>query len=140
MDKIKLRLTRRALWSDVTCGEITLPTGQNLYTLERPWLNNEPFVSCIPDGEYTCARFNSPNHGPTFQVMGVPDRTLILFHVANFVHELQGCIALGDRRGVDSAIPCVWGSRLAIAQFENTLIGVDKFTLEIVSGVIEKFQ
>ena len=42
-----------------------------LCTLENPWLDNEPYVSCIPKGNYKCHRVDSPRYGDTFQVMNV---------------------------------------------------------------------
>ena len=136
MNDIALTLTRHAQWPDVTCGILTLPTGQAFYTLERPWRNNKVDLSCIPTGRYTCKRYNSPTHGPTFMVMGVPGRTLILFHVANFVHELKGCIALGLRRGIDNSIPCVRESGPAIVQFKKALEGGDEFQLVITGATL----
>lgn len=84
-----------------TNGILTMPSGREFYTLEPPWRNNKPFVSCIPDGAYLIESWESPTHGKCYIVSGGTvgktegNRTYILFHPANKVHELQGCIALG---------------------------------------------
>lgn len=66
-------------------------------TMEREWLQNQSNISCIPLGEnYTCVPFNSPKHGPCYQIQAVPYRDNIEIHVANIQLDLLGCIALGE--------------------------------------------
>ncbi|RKZ67308.1 MAG: hypothetical protein DRQ48_09910, partial [Gammaproteobacteria bacterium] len=55
----------------------------SFYTIERPWLDNEENISCIPTGVYTCKRTMSPKFGLVYEIMDVEDRTHILFHAAN---------------------------------------------------------
>lgn len=84
-----------------TNGILTMPSGREFYTLECPWRNNRPFESCIPDGAYLIEPWHSPTHGDCYIVSGGTVgktegvRTYILFHAANKVRQLQGCIALG---------------------------------------------
>lgn len=90
-----------------------------VYTVEPPWKNNEPFVSCVPDGFYKVFPHNSPRFGETYILenrgLGVglyegwevefdgPEdgrvRWGILIHVANAPSQLAGCIAPGLDRG-----------------------------------------
>ena len=49
-------------------------------TLELPWKNNERQISCIPKGEYTVEKFNSPTFGNVFLFEDVPDRDMIEMH------------------------------------------------------------
>lgn len=72
-------------------------------TLELPWKNNEPQISCIPDGIYLCkwTRSNrlskvSGHDVYTYEIMNVPGRAGIRIHSANYFFQLLGCIALGD--------------------------------------------
>lgn len=64
------------------------------FTIELPWRDNLPHVSCIPEGSYPLVkRFNDKrkNH---LLVQQVPGRSLILIHPANNAEkQLQGCIA-----------------------------------------------
>ena len=46
-----IRITRFAHTPMGTFGSFWV-LGKQLYTCERPWLDNAPFVSCIPEGEY----------------------------------------------------------------------------------------
>lgn len=64
-------------------------------TLERPWLDNQHDVSCIPEGTYQCIPHNSQAHPNTWEIMGVPDRTAILIHEANTIADLLGCVGVG---------------------------------------------
>ncbi|MBU8883053.1 hypothetical protein KSK37_08165 [Kaistella sp. DKR-2] len=63
-------------------------------TVELPWQDNRPRVSCIPEGKYRLRRRLSPRFKEHFEVMDVKDRKYILFHAANDAgKELRGCIA-----------------------------------------------
>lgn len=94
----------RTPFDDHVSGLLTTPEGRELYTLERPWRSNQPFVSCIPDGTYIIEPYDSPKFGKVYIVSGgtvnrFPSphhvRSGILFHPANKVNELEGCIAPG---------------------------------------------
>ena len=63
-------------------------------TIELPWKMNEKKVSCIPEGKYFIRKRYSAQFKWHLEVVGVPQRSLILFHPANnALHELHGCIA-----------------------------------------------
>lgn len=66
-------------------------------TLELPWLNNNKRVSCIPAGKYKAIKHVSPKFGNCLWLKNVPNRSEILIHPANYVHQLLGCIALGSK-------------------------------------------
>lgn len=78
-----------------------------LYTVERPWLDNTPRWSCIPEGEYVCKprRYNRGGYD-AIHVTNVPNRSYILMHKGNTMHDLEGCIAVGTNLG---SINGVWG-------------------------------
>ena len=99
----------------VTLERIPLPTQVNgvliadngistirLHTLELPWKNNQPFISCIPTGHYLMSPWVSPKFGKCYIIEGgtvgktFGQRTHCLFHAANWVGQLNGCIAVGD--------------------------------------------
>jgi hypothetical protein len=112
----QLILTRFCYGDQGTFGRLVLPSGICLFTVERPWLDNRPSISCIPEGRYEMRPRNFFRGGyGTFEIQNVPDRTHILLHVANRPHEVEGCIGLGvalSPRG-DAVIK----SRKAFAQF-----------------------
>ena len=126
-----MRLTRYAYLDNGTyswfeCGEV------RLYTIERPWINNEAGISCIPIGEYECKprRFYSGGYD-AIEVRDVPGRTHILFHVANFPHQVKGCLGVNSSIGPYSEGLRGFDSRKAFDLF--MLEYGDGFDLEIVN-------
>jgi hypothetical protein len=124
-------LLARFAWSEFGCfGEIAVD-GQRLYTVERPWLQNLPSVSCIPLGKYTCKprRYNRGGY-PAVEVCDVPGRTHILWHKGNTMHDLAGCIAVTSRLGTLKGIWAGLDSGTAFALFMEHY-GRQEFELEI---------
>lgn len=103
------------------------------YTIECPWKNNEPFVSCVPVGKYKVKLGTFPKHGTKYEITGVPGRTAILFHVANSVKDIQGCVGLGTSTIFSGHNPIILNSRVSIQQFMDSLIGINAFDIEIVA-------
>lgn len=83
-----------------TAGEIILPDGKKIVTLERPWLDNKPYVSCIPEGEYIVRRDHTGRHR-YHAIDDVAGRSDIEIHPANRVEQLLGCIAPALHFNVD---------------------------------------
>ncbi|MDR6301820.1 DUF5675 family protein [Mesonia maritima] len=80
------------------------------HCIELPWKNNKRSHSCIPEGKYRLKLRYSPKFKWHFHVLGVPNRSFILFHPANnALRELRGCIApvkrlSGPGKGLDSRV------------------------------------
>lgn len=75
-------------------GELYLEGERLCYTIELPWLDNQPNRSCIPEGSYALRKRWSPKYRWHLEVTGVKGRSLILIHPANdALRELRGCIA-----------------------------------------------
>ena len=74
-----------------TAGCIELEDGSFISTLERPWLNNQVGISCIPEGEYEVHRDLTGRH-TWFSIKDVQDRTFIEMHEGHKVQHSQGCI------------------------------------------------
>jgi len=114
---------------DGTFGVFILPDGVICNTIELPWRDNQPDISCIPCGEYECEMVNSPSKGNVYQVKDVPDRTHILIHSGNFAGDkakgkrtdLQGCISPGMRMGFLDGQQVVLASRIAINKINKKL-------------------
>jgi hypothetical protein len=111
-----IEITRFALLPDRTLGKAVY--GEHVFwTIEKPWKDNQPFISCIPEGYYRLGRRNSPRFGPNdWEVLEVPNRTHILLHVANTADDVVGCIGLGSSVWAD--LGGVGSSRKAMNQFE----------------------
>ncbi|HHP0469564.1 TPA: DUF5675 family protein [Vibrio harveyi] len=133
----KLTLITKGL-SNGTYGELFMNGERLCYTVEREWNNNNPSISCVPAGTYTLKRHESPRFGECFAleaptlgvtVYGPSVRTHCLMHVANFPHQLEGCIAPGTALHSDK-----WGvanSKVAMSALLETLTD-DEYELEIV--------
>jgi len=78
-----------------TIGQATYGDFQ-CFTIERPWLQNKSFVSCIPPNIYKCKKITSPSNGECFEILDVPNRTDIQGHIANYVRNVVGCVGFGD--------------------------------------------
>lgn len=100
------------------------------YTVEKPWANNEPRVSCIPPGNYSLERHISPKFGDCAIIYGgtvskFPDvnytRNLILIHPANRSSDLEGCIGLGNKFGELGGYRAVLNSRNTVRNFISRL-------------------
>ena len=101
------------------------------FTVERPWANNAERISCIPEGTYRCQRGVFPKFKETFQVMDVPGRSAILFHIGNTMVDFEGCIGVGTELGYVNECWGVTNSRTAYARFMEALKGEATFALEI---------
>lgn len=95
-----ITVVRKADQTKETIGHMTAvnETGANmtLCTLERPWLNNQQGVSCIPSGTYSWSKV-APSHIPYPHILlsGMPDREGVCIHVGNYVTNSEGCILVG---------------------------------------------
>jgi hypothetical protein len=112
-------------------------------TVEEENLGNKANVSCIPAGlDYLCQRTTYHTGGyETFEITGVPNRTRILWHVANTEEDVEGCVGPGKSLGIvnrkdeDSGIVipklAVLASKDAFADFMAYFAGVDEWTLRV---------
>ena len=89
-----LRLHRFCLAEMGTFGVMRVG-GEKFYTVERPWLDNQPFDSCIPEGVWPLRRSHFHRGGYETFAVTVPGRTHILFHIANVPEDVHGCIGIG---------------------------------------------
>ena len=100
--------------------------------IERPWLDNLPYESCIPTGTYTLLPWNSPRYGEVYIFVGGSvgltegdgDRFACLIHPANYPRQLQGCLALGKTHSEyyeKEKSEAVWSSKDALSDFRETM-------------------
>lgn len=83
-----------------TLGELQIYLGKSKIfeckTLELPWNNNSPQISCIPKGSYRVKPYTSPSKGDVYLLVDVPGRDMIEIHVGNYHTDIQGCILVGE--------------------------------------------
>jgi hypothetical protein len=143
-------LKRDPVWKKThTMGLITVQDFDlRIHTIERPWLDNKPFESCVPAGRYSLQPFVRPDGTQTYalfsatrgvfvdpnDVPNVPHRTrnLILIHPGNRVADIVGCIAPGMTRTENT----VGNSRVAFRTLMDALDREDgeEHTLIITRG------
>ena len=127
--EMELLLERFCYHPEGTLGVLTVG-GVEFYTVERPWEENLPRISCIPEGEYAMKRRKSPKFGWSWEVKNVPNRTYILFHSANFPDELQGCIAPGM---------ALMSDRIAVARSRDAMKELEELTHEKECSLVIEF-
>ena len=138
MEKVILERFCHASYGEF--GDLILPSGETLATVEQPWIQNLPNISCIPIGTYLCKpRFYNRGGYEAVEVTEVEGRSHILFHVGNFVSNSRGCILLNERHGAmtDGTLRGV-NSRKVFNHFMSNM-GKEPFSLVIKnknSGVL----
>lgn len=91
---MKLILKRHSYHPLCTLGWLFIGA-ERFATVEKPWINNEPFKSCIPEGDYKLARYSSEKFPNVFEIKDVPNRSYILIHIGNSADDVAGCVAVG---------------------------------------------
>ena len=114
-----------------------MSTSDNTYhIIERPWVNNQRNVSCIPAGDYI-ARFMprsaSGRYKNVFHLQPVQGRSGILIHNGNLVDHSRGCLIIGRRRGVLAGKAAVLNSKSALLSLVDEM-EQSKFLLKIVGN------
>ncbi len=140
---MKLELIRDIYHEDYTAGRLIADGEIVCFTLECPWLNNEPSISCVPDGVYRLEPYKRPNGDHVWILLNkgcctsadelhgdVLTRWGILIHSGTTVKDTQGCILPGIGRSTD--YDKVWNSRKAMELLRQ------KFATEMATdGYIE---
>lgn len=86
----------RVILEDRTKGIIFDLKGKSYNTIELPWRDNKPRVSCIPDGIYDFVREYSPNKDRiVIEIKGIEGRSEIQIHAGTKTDHVKGCIGIG---------------------------------------------
>lgn len=146
---MKIKMLRYGSTPMGTFGELKLYDGDmcvlTCYTVEREWLDNKPFESCIAADSYTVIPFNSPSRGQVYAIVGgtVSEqkqdgfaRYACLFHTANTIQDVVGCVGLGRALGFVGGLWAVTSSSATMKEFESRLKESNDLThtLDIVWG------
>lgn len=128
-----LTIKRVSYLPEGTFGVIMQDNVPFALTGELPWLNNLPQKSCIPCGKYICKRVISPKFGDTFEIVGVPGRSNILFHKGNVPKkDSKGCVLIGEQFEMMGLNVAVIASGKGYQEFMDRMKDVSGFELEIV--------
>lgn len=115
-------------------------------TLEEEQQGNKPRVSCIPTGDWVCVkgvwRPGTPKALDTYEVTGVPGRSLVKFHPLGTEEDTEGCIGIGasfqvlyvaapEEGGAAMHKIGLLDSRKAFAAWMDYMAGVPQFMLHV---------
>lgn len=133
-----LTLTRQSFQLDGITGVLRdEEDDQVAVTMERSY-GSKPK---LPDGEYICVRGPHALRRPdgtlkrfeTFEIMGVPGHTGMLFHAGNWHTDSEGCILLGRVCCTSTKGQMVTDSVKTFERFMLSLDGQDTFRLTVLS-------
>lgn len=137
--KFKILIERFKVTENYTHGRCTVFNENKIpifssVSLERGWRNNKKMVSSIPTGIFECKYEYSPKFDrDLWEIYGVENRSECKFHAANFVSDLNGCIALGTRStdiNNDFILDVVHSNR-AMEPFHASLISEENKIVEL---------
>lgn len=110
-----------------------------MVTLEHAYPNQASWAPKIPRGAtYTCRRglhsldhYNQGMPFETFEILGIPGHTGLLFHPGNWNKDSNGCVLTGRYIRHDAAGWWVTQSVAAYSSFMADLMGQDEFQLRV---------
>lgn len=128
---MKRIVIKRILSSDSgTLGRLSVDGVHFCRTLELPWKDNIPNISCVPTGTYSVVwgHMNKANKD-RYLVQNVPERSAIFIHSGNYAGDVskgyethvQGCILLGQDFDLIGDQFGVTSSRATTSAFEQFL-------------------
>ncbi len=109
----RLTIDRNDSTDQGTLGDATLHNVAGVllwsaFSLELPWRDNAPYVSCVPPGIYVAKVVPSSHFGyPVYQLIDVPGRTDCDLHDGNWAGDVslgyrtdvEGCTVFGTQTG-----------------------------------------
>lgn len=117
-----MKIIRRPSTETETMGEWLNDDGSTLcYTIELPWKDNDPQISCIPEGTYIFLKYESPTKGQVWMAQNVPGRSDIELHNANFAYQLRGCLGVGSEIGQIGGVNAVLNSVSTLEELRGIL-------------------
>lgn len=133
---MRLLLNRWGYTPAGTFGTLTADE-KTFCTIERPWLNNEPQVSCVPEGLYRLEWHGTTTSVPdtfnshTWYLVGGTvgfsqgHRTRCAVHIANTMKDVKGCVGVALGLGFSGSIWQVNKSRLGMQLLLDEIGAVD---------------
>lgn len=119
-----------------TWGEFTVDDFKCV-TLENPWKNNQPNISCIPEGIYSLSMRNSPlvkrltGYTKGWEIINVLDRSYIMIHTGNFIIDTDGCLLVGEKMSSNEQGLMITNSRNTFDKLMNKLSEKDEWYIDI---------
>jgi hypothetical protein len=151
---VKLILRREPPHPDCTLGLLEIGS-LTLCTIERPWIFSPTCKgglkgkSCVPPGTYQLVKHDSKKHGKTWALVNHDldvvhyegddhdpdeDRATCLIHIGNYVHQVEGCIAVGLTHALTNGEHWVTSSTRAMQRLQAVLPWTNEHQLEITEA------
>jgi RHS repeat-associated protein len=137
LTEVTIEVDRREYHDNYVIGRIYVDYYPIGYSLELPPINNKPFDSSIPPGEYPASIFESPkfNKKPVV-LLDVPGRDMIEIHPGNFPEDTQGCILPGKELGQSGVLKSRDAmneilDRIGTQMFLDSLLG-EQTTIKVI--------
>lgn len=131
-------IKRKYFLDECIIGKVYINRKFFCYSLEKPWKNNEPCISCIPEGVYNTKKHSGEKYKNVPLIENVKDRSYILFHIGNSASDTKGCILLGNEYDKEKQI--IKNSKFTFNKFIDTVgfnfklkIRKDKMGLSILA-------
>lgn len=119
-----VELIREDQDNEATIGRLYVEGVEVCYTLEEPWRDNKPDISCIPEGIYPLELEFSPSKGcRLWTIKNVPGRKYVRIHIGNTVDDTEGCPLTGTRPGKLNGKKAVLASTPAFHKFMAAMKG-----------------
>lgn len=134
MNLLRLEYSESGIFGELMDNDesFLLQTLEHAYPITQDSISTSTaYLPKVPAGQYTCVRgVHSLSNGvpfETFEIMGVPGHTGILFHPGNTETDSSGCILLGTTRVGNT----IFQSKDAFNLFMEALLGIGSFELII---------
>lgn len=104
-------------------------------TIELEWKNSASNISCVPMGYYNLQyEYSNRFTMDLWELKGVPGRSEVKIHVANYYTQLEGCIAVGDMHTKINSddYPDVRNSKYTLERLHNAMSPFTKSTIRII--------
>lgn len=136
-------LIRTSFEADGIFGRLLQSNGSQLaVTCEHSYPCGEGFEELngwsvkLPAGQYTCVRgmhrlAHMAEPFETFEIMGVPGHTNILFHVGNYNSDSEGCVLIGQSVVKMDGVSMITNSRIIFAKLMALQTDVSSFILNV---------
>lgn len=137
-----VRIIRTETSDHGTLGRLVAEDGWQCVTLELPWRDNRPNISCIPPGKYPVLWGISPRFKRYYyRLQQVPERSGVMIHAGNLAGDaslglrthVQGCILLGKYFGEIKGQRAILVSQAMVREFAERMASAP-FTLVITEG------
>lgn len=103
---------------------------------ERPWLNNQHGISCIPEGSYFADLYKEGKFAGYYLLRDVKDRDGIFIHGGNLPTDSAGCLLIGENFGIMNGFVSVLNSRTTpgegFLEFMQRCAGAQTIQIEIL--------